>query len=313
MRTNFVLAAASFVAVLAGCSLGLSPRPDTKDTAGDVTVPTPSSAASTQVRELPGVDLSTLEQERKQAFFDIAGRLYAPCTEHAVSLVQCVDEKRGCASCVPAANFLVRQVERGVPKAQAAAAVNARFSLEAVKAVELADSPTKGPANAPVTIVVFSDFQCPACKATLPLLDETLKKFPGDVRLVHKFYPLKKHTRARYAAYAAAAAQKQGKYWEMERILFENQEALSDRDLEGYADKLKLDMAQFKADYASDAIRQLVDRDIAAGDAAGLTFTPYILINGRVFDPAYFKFDRDFDDWITSEATIVRAQRAPSK
>ncbi|NUP09266.1 MAG: thioredoxin domain-containing protein [Polyangiaceae bacterium] len=310
---SFALAAWSAGCVLLGCSLGLSPRPETNDTAsGPRTAQADSSIpkSATPVRALPGVDTSDLPEERKQAFWDVANRLYAPCTDQAVTLAKCVEDKRACDACLPAANLLAAQVRRGSSKAQAASAVNARFSPDAVRSVDPAGSPAKGPDNAPVTIVVFSDFQCPACKATLPVLDEALQNHPGDVRLVHKFYPLEKHTRAKPAAYAAAAAMKQGKYWEMERVLFANQEALSDQDLFGYAEKIGLDMVKFKEDYASNAVHEMVDRDVAAGEKAGVSHTPFILLNGRLFDTTYFKYDRDLDSWIETEAALAKKKQA---
>lgn len=293
----------------AACSLGLSPRPERVEVgegpkSTDATVVIPRS--SDPPRDLPGVDTSDLAEERKQAFWDVANRLYAPCSNHAVTLVQCLEQKRDCDACNPAATLLADQVRRGVAKAQAASAVNARFSADSVKKVEIGSSPTKGPENAPVTIVVFSDFQCPACKATLPVLEEALKENPGAVRLVHKYYPLDKHTRARPAAYAAVAAMKQGKYWDMEKILFANQEALSDEDLTRYAEKLGLDPVKFNQDLRSDATREVVDRDVHLGEEVGVRYTPFVLINGRVFDTTYFKYDRDLDAWIKTEAALAK-------
>lgn len=302
------------VSAVTGCSLGLSPRPDAKDTADAPAKGGPSpfdQRASDPPRDLPGIDTSELADNRKQAFWDVASRLYAPCPKEAVSLVQCLEEKRACDACVPATNLLLQQVQRGAAKANAAAAVTARFAPESVRQVELGDSPSKGPADAPITIVVFSDFQCPACKATLPVLEQSVTKHRPHVRLVHKFYPLKKHLRARAAAYAAAAAQKQGKYWEMEHLIFQNQDALSDEDLERYAEKIGLDMVRFRDDRAATATQELVDRDIEAGDAAGLSHTPFVLVNGRLFDPAYFKYDRDLDPWIETEKELgAKAKQA---
>ncbi len=296
-----------------GCSLGLSPRPHAKDSAANEparaeVAATPIPRAPDPPRDLPGVDTTSLQDARKQVFWDVANRLYAPCSEQAVTLVQCIEERRSCDACLPAANVLVDQVKRGVAKAQAAAAVNSRFSPDVVRKVTVGASPTRGSEDAPVTIIVFSDFQCPACGATVPLLDSLMEHHRNDVRLVHKFYPLKKHTRARPAAYAAVAAMKQGKYWEMEKIIFENQEALSDEDLERYAERIGLDIVRYRVDVSSPATQEVVDRDVEAGDTVGVAHTPYILINGRVFDPAYYKYDRDLEPWVAMEAQLVRNQ-----
>ena len=315
MRSQSPIAlAALLVFASTACSLGLSPRPDRVDIgkggassdATTITIP----RSTDPPRELPGVDTSDLAAERKQAFWDVANRLYAPCSDQAVTLVQCLEQQRPCGACTPAATLLADQVRRGVAKAQAASAVNARFAADAVKKVDVGKSPTKGPENAPVTIVVFSDFQCPACKATLPVFEEAMKANPGQVRLVHKFYPLEKHTRARQAAYAAVAAMKQGKYWDMEKILFANQEALSDEDLTRYAEKLGLDAVKFNQDLRSDATKELVDVDVFLGEEVGVRYTPFVLINGRVFDTTYFKYDRDLDEWIKTEAALAKKPEA---
>jgi protein-disulfide isomerase len=203
------------------------------------------------------------------------------------------------------AQLVADQVAGGATKTSAKAAALARFGAEPVKDVPVRDSPAKGPANAPVTIVVFSDFQCPSCKAAMPLLAAVQKKNDKQVRLVHKFYPLSKHLRARDAAYAAIAAMKQGKYWAMEELIFDNQEALADQDLERYAAEIGLDLDKFRADRAAADTKAIVDRDIQDGDAAGLTGTPFIFVNGRLFDPAHFRLDRDLERWVATEIELV--------
>jgi protein-disulfide isomerase len=202
------------------------------------------------------------------------------------------------------------QIGRGIPKSNAKAAALIRFGADTVKPLPLRDSPAKGAANAPVTIVVFSDFECPACQAAVPLLEEAQDARPNDVRLVHKFYPLPKHLRAKDAAYAAIAAMKQGKYWQMEELLFENQEALSDQDLERYAAELKLDIERFRKDKAAPETKAMVERDVQDGEDAGLRYTPFIFINGRLFDSDHFRLDRDLDKWIQTEVELAKAAAA---
>ena len=104
---------------------------------------------------------------------------------------------------------------------------------------------------APVTIVEFSDFQCPYCGAAHPELARLLREFDGQVKLVFKYFPLSAHERAMPAARAAEAAARQGKFWEMHDLLFEHQHELEDADCERYASALGLDMERFKADIVS--------------------------------------------------------------
>jgi protein-disulfide isomerase len=306
---------APLLALLCACSWGLSPRSkkqaeQPEPSTEPVIALTQGTPARTPARDLPGVDTSKLDAREKGEWWELATSLYSPCKEQAVPVAQCIEEKRPCAACTPMAQLIADQIHAGTAKSNTKAAVAARFSPDLVVDVPLRDSPSRGPADAAVTIVVFSDFQCPACKATLPMLETEAAAHSSELRLVHKFYPLPKHTRSKDAAYAAVAAMKQGKFWEMEKLLFENQDTLSDQDLDGFAGKLGLDMGRFHADKAAPETRGLVERDIADGEAAGLTHTPFVLINGRLFDVAYFKYDRDLDPWIVTEVTLAMAKRA---
>jgi protein-disulfide isomerase len=304
------LVAATVSLALFGCGLGLSPRAEVVEQASSSAKPAKDDIPSAgPPRALPGIDQEKLDESERQAVWDIAQQSYAPCTNEAVSLVQCIEEQRSCATCKPALEFLVEKVDSGSARANARAALKQRFDPSSVVEVPAGTSPALGPQTAPITIVVFSDFECPACKAVTPLLEELQHKFPQDVRLVHKYFPLSKHLRARYAARAAFAAHKQGRYWEMEKLIFENQGALSDQDLERYAAQAGLDLARYRTDKDSPEAEQAIEDDLALGDAAGLTHTPFVLINGREFDPAYFRYDDDLTPWIELEKKLVAAKK----
>lgn len=149
-----------------------------------------------------------------------------------------------------------------------------------------ADDNIKGPATAKVTLVEFSDFQCPACKAYAPVIDELLTQFPNDLRLVHKFFPLKTiHFRAMASAQAAEAAGRQGKFFEMSEILFENQEIWSKESgfasFEKYANDLSLDISKFKEDYDSDSVKDKINVQLKEGIDFNVNGTPTIYMNGK--------------------------------
>jgi protein-disulfide isomerase len=146
-----------------------------------------------------------------------------------------------------------------------------------------AAQPSKGANDALVTIVEFSDFQCPYCGRAHPELSRTVAQGEGKVKLVFKHYPLSGHSRALPAALAAEAAGRQGKFWEMADLLFENQSALEDGDLLGYAQQLGLDPERFKADMASDEVRARIEADRAEGAKLGVSATPTLFIGGRKF------------------------------
>jgi protein-disulfide isomerase len=156
-----------------------------------------------------------------------------------------------------------------------------------VYAVKPGDAPSKGPADAPLTLVLFSDFQCPFCKRVEPTLAALEKQYGGKLRIVWKNYPLPFHENAAPAAEAAMAADAQGKFWPMHDKLFENNTALDRASLEKYAQELGLDMARFKADLDAHKYRARIEADTREGSAVGVDGTPASFINGRKIAGAY--------------------------
>jgi protein-disulfide isomerase len=142
--------------------------------------------------------------------------------------------------------------------------------------------PAIGPADAPLTVVAFSEFQCPYCAKGTSLLQRILEEYKDEVRVVFKNFPLPFHKDAMLASEAALAAHAQGKFWDMHDLLFENQRSLSQSDLEGYGEKLGLDMTRFKADLASHVFQPVVERSLQDGRDVGVKGTPNYFINGRV-------------------------------
>ena len=150
------------------------------------------------------------------------------------------------------------------------------------------DQPVKGIANASVTIVAFTDFECPSCARQHPVLERITSEFGDRVRLVVRDFPLTQHPNARKAAEAAEAAREQGKYWEYAGVLFRNQSALGVDRLRQYATDLGLDRARFDASLDSGKFAEKVQRDVIDGHKLGVNGTPTIYINGkRVSDHSY--------------------------
>jgi protein-disulfide isomerase len=149
-----------------------------------------------------------------------------------------------------------------------------------VQAISVDDDPARGDASAPVTVVVFTDFQCPSCALMHPIIDETLKSYGNRVRLVVRDFPLSMHAQSRKAAEAADAANAQGKFFEYIPVLFKNQSALDTPSLKKYASDLGLDRARFDAALDSGQYATEVSHDIADGEAYGVDATPTIFING---------------------------------
>jgi protein-disulfide isomerase len=146
--------------------------------------------------------------------------------------------------------------------------------------VKIGDAPVKGPASAPVTLVIFSDFQCPFCSRAEPTIGQLEGDYKGKLRLAFKQLPLPFHDKAHLAAEAALAANEQGKFWPYHDKLFANQQALDRPSLEKYAQELGLDMGKFRAALDSGKYKDKVDADAREGAAVGATGTPTFFING---------------------------------
>jgi protein-disulfide isomerase len=147
----------------------------------------------------------------------------------------------------------------------------------------LGKSPSKGPEKSAITIVEFSDYQCPYCAKSEPLIKSFLDVYPKDTRVVFKHFPLVSiHPHAMPAALAAAAAQKQGKFWQMHELLFANQHALSSEQITQLAKQIGLDTAKFEADMKSDEVKAAVQEDVQLAQQVGVRGTPTIFVNGKL-------------------------------
>jgi len=150
--------------------------------------------------------------------------------------------------------------------------------------ITIGSSPTRGPKDAPVTIVEFVDFQCPYCAREYPKIKQILKKYPQQVKLVFKHYPLRMHPKAKPAHAAAELAKLKGgpdAFWKFHDMIMANPRKLEITDLKGYAESLDLDMPKFN-EVVSDAkkIDELLGADVSEARKCKVTGTPTVFING---------------------------------
>jgi len=153
---------------------------------------------------------------------------------------------------------------------------------------EAPEDPTvhvRGPRNAPVTLEIYGDFQCPSCALVSQAIDQLQKKYEGKMRVVFHEFPLEMHKHAMEAALAAEAASVQGKFWEMHDMLYRYQSVWAEATtvnffFESYAESIGLDVARFRADRNAPDVRSRVMTDAANGDSRGVKNTPTIFING---------------------------------
>jgi thiol-disulfide isomerase/thioredoxin len=279
------------LAVLFGAACG---------TKGD---PVPAPTPTVEVVSLPGIDTSTLTPRERREWSAQMTELMSPCADVPVNLATCVKEKRSCKACVPAAELMLKLVQNGIGKKERDAMFRGRFDPKEVKTIVTDGSPEKGSPDAVVTIVEWADFECPACQGMYPALDALVERFPGQVRLVYKHYPLKNlHPHAELAAKAAIAAGAQGKFWEMHHKLFNAHGRLEQQDIEEHAKQLGLDIAKLRADLNAPATVERLDKDIKQAEGLGLDGTPFIFINGRKANEV---FQLDAEGWVKLDIELA--------
>jgi protein-disulfide isomerase len=258
--------------------------------------------------ELPGVDSSDLTPREKAQWSAHVSELFAPCPQVASSVAACVLEKKDCPACLPAAEYLLSQVRQGRTPGQTEAAFEARFAADTKVELDAGDSPSKGADGAPIVIVEFADFECPACRAAAIVLDAIVAK-SSDVRLVFKNYPLTNiHLNAEDAARAAVAAGRQGKFWEMHHELFTTEPPLTPERIKGLAKKVGLDVGKFETDTRSEGVVDAVRADQKLGQRVKLEATPSIYVNGRRVD-VVSDLAVDLEAWIELERKLLSQKK----
>lgn len=179
---------------------------------------------------------------------------------------------------------------------------------EAVEIEIVADDHIKGNPEAPITLVEYSDFQCPACRAYAPLVRQVMEANPDSVRVVYRHFPLAQHQNAEIASYAGEAAAKQDKFFEFHDILFDRQDDWAEEDnptdlFTKYAEELELDVDQFKTDMNSGESKERVERDLTEGIGLGVNSTPSFFLNGsKLRNPSSLEeFQTLIDDALSAE------------
>ena len=181
--------------------------------------------------------------------------------------------------------------------------------LEPLRETVAAVGPQRGSDDAAVTIVEFSDFQCPFCGRFSPVVKEVLEKYPKQVRLIYRHLPLTKlHPNAQKAAEAAVCAQDQGKFWEMHDLMFAEQNTLGEDALKEKAKRLGLDSKSFDECLGGGKAGDVVQRDASAADQLGIGGTPFSFINGRFVNGA--SSAQDLSEIIEDELRRVGAPSA---
>ena len=174
---------------------------------------------------------------------------------------------------------MIETVLAGIPKSQRVQ--EEIVASGPVETINLEHAAMKGPQTAPISLVEFSDFECPYCAETAPVIHQLLAAYPTQVRFAFKHYPLPMHKESPLAHEAALAAGDQGKFWEMHDALFAGQDKLTRDDLITKAKQLKLDVPRFTKDLDSHRFKSAVESDRQEGNRLGVDGTPFFFINGH--------------------------------
>lgn len=258
------------------------------------TAPQPVAQPAALEGELP-VDTKDLRDDEKRTFARLIAKYPSACGKPH-SLEQSLRTDSRCKRSLFAARYLVRLLKLHLLASEVEEQYELRFSSPKHE-IDVAQSPLRGESFAPITIVEFSDFQCPHCKKLQPALERLLDEYRGQVKLVFKNFPLGVHPDAPTSAAAALAAGKQGKFWPFHDRLFGNQENHGMVFLEKIAKDLKLDLKKWKADL--EAARPQVQKDRTEGEKVDVQATPTLFVSGRKYHgPTEFE---DIKDWIEEE------------
>jgi len=310
------IAAVMTVGLLAGASCKKdsgSPKANPQDVvaAADKAKDGGTAGASANVDRtpIPGFDVAKLEPAKQDLFYKLVGELPSPCGK-AHSLRTSFASDGSCKR----APFAVRLVHDLIVDEQTADTVREIYDGRYVKngkvwTINLVDAPSVGSADAPVTLVEFFDYGCPACVGLKPVLDRVVAENQGRLRVYYKMFPLvTKHPDSFGCAQAAFAARAQGKFHEMHDLIFEKFGNQKKDDLRRYAGGLGLDLARFDADYA--AAEPRVKADMKDGADVEVEGTPSLFLNGRVYggpvDPKYLAAAID------EEIAVKAAAEAPA-
>jgi protein-disulfide isomerase len=300
MRAPIRLPTVFFAGLMLSTGLGATCNSEGRDTPTDHGSATPSSAAVVDAGavEQPEVSVDSLPMPTEadlpgypldQVLGSTAKRIllfakdafsYDGCTE---SLQKCLQQPEHKRHALRMLQFATRLLADGMSVSRVNTELNryyASFSEKDRLAFDLQKTPCRGPEQAPVTLVEFSDFECPYCRAAKPLMDAQVNS-NGSVRFCFKTYPLQVHMHAIPAAETALVARDQGKFWEMYDVLFEHQNALETADLESYAQDVGVDPKLVARSLDAHAHSSEIDASRAEGQKAQVHGTPTIFLNGR--------------------------------
>jgi protein-disulfide isomerase len=240
---------------------------------------------------LPGVDFSGLSKPQRDSVLAVIRTEPCACG-CAMKVAECRAKDPACGFSRRLAAFAVRAASSGKPEAKIRTELD-KYAKEPPPVLEppvklsVEGAPFKGPPDAKVTIVEFSDFQCPYCAKAAIEASAVVQRFPKEVKLVFKQFPLEDHSQAALAAEASLAAQAQGKFWPLHDKMYANFRSINRARIFVWATEAGLDMNRFRADLDSHKFAARVKAEEQEGEVAGVEGTPTFFINGKRFNGVF--------------------------
>ena len=285
---------------------------------------TPSSGRAethppvTDMSRMKEVDWTGLSDAQKKTALKVMNENDCNCG-CKMTIAVCRERDSSCRRSLIFSRTVIDALREGKPEAEVVKVLKAKSAtfVEAklpedqgvVYNIDVAGSPARGPKEAKVVIVEFSDFQCPFCAGMQSTLDQVLKAFPKDVKLVYKQFPLNIHQYARQAAVASLAANAQGKFWPLHDKMFQNFSAINEENIKKWVKEVGLNQAEFEKSMQSGKHEAQVQKDLADGAAARVLGTPTMFVNGKRVQDRSFE---GFKKVILEELAAAKGSPAPS-
>jgi protein-disulfide isomerase len=243
------------------------------------------------VTELPNVDWKGLTGAKKASALRVMQTEACSCG-CGFKIAECRVKDSACSVSKSMAASVVKDTLAGKTGDQIRAELQRKAAegppvLDEPVTISTAGDPVIGPANAKITVIEFSDFQCPYCSKAVAEMKEVMRQMPTEVKLIYKQFPLDSHSQAQFGAEASLAAQAQGKFWEMHDLLYAGFPDLGRARVMGYARQLGLDVKRFTTEVDSHKYKARVASEVSEGDTAGVAGTPTFFFNGRKYNGVF--------------------------
>jgi protein-disulfide isomerase len=230
------------------------------------------------------IDLSELTPLEIKVFEKVVNDEVSPCGDD-VTLAESLFNPKHCPLAPRAGRFVTGMVMEDYNAEEISKAYMARYAHIKGLEIPVDGSPVTGSKNPIITLVVFTDFECPFCAKAAREIHDILRRYPGEIAAVHKNFPIRSHRESEPAARAAFAAYKQGKFWQMHDVLFSAQGSPLDVErFELMAAGIGLDIEKFKEDFGSEEATAAIAADVKLAGQLGVNGTPTMFINGRLIE-----------------------------